>query len=78
MNLYFVPVWEGGGEGGGGPLDGVGPENREEKKQRTVQNTEYTCSKTHVHNNYLCTYDLYGPKVPVFLYGTLILMGANP
>jgi hypothetical protein len=32
--------------GGGGPLEGVGPENH---IKLTSYSTEYTCSKTHVH-----------------------------
>jgi hypothetical protein len=38
VNLYFVPVWEWGGEGGGGPLAKVGPEKH---IKLTTYSTEY-------------------------------------
>jgi hypothetical protein len=59
VNWLFLFSGGGGGgrEGraGGGPLEGVGTENHIK-----LQNTEYTCSKTHVHKITI---------VPVFLYG---------
>jgi hypothetical protein len=63
----LCPGW--GGEGGGGPSEGVGPENHTKLTTCRRENTIHY-SKSHVHKI---------TNVPVFLWplDLMILMGAN-
>jgi hypothetical protein len=62
--ILFVPV-------GGGPTEGMGPENHI-NLTKCVRNTEYSCSKSHVHKitNVLVFF--------IWRLDLMILMGANP